>query len=181
MSLQNAAPDWGAAFSIEYFWQETFPEYRNSGQGVIHYDFERQSYALYNRFANESRELGYILHARQGLSYVFETRDGESHCTIHPTDRPVFPRDMLQQAEDQGPGLVLGQAVQLRYYAEPRNHDQWLWCLDEDEQPLRFYTWTHHGRIQILHDLITLHADTQPDPAVFELPAGLDCRKHDGS
>lgn len=176
MSTQNASPDWGAAFSIEYYWQETLPDYQNSGQGVLHYDYERQAYALYNRFANTERELGYILHAAEGLSYVFETRAGKSRCTIHPTDRKVFPRDMLRQAAAKGPGLVLGQRVQLRHYAEPGEHDQWLWCLDEHQRPLRFYTWTHHGRIQILHDLVALHADTRPEPSVFELPPGLACR-----
>ncbi len=177
--MSEIPADWGAAFSIEYYWQETWPDYQNSGQGVIHYDFERQCYALYNRFANEDRELGYILHAGRQLSYVFETRAGQTRCTIHPTDRPVFPRDMLQVAEDKGSGLVLGEPVQLRYYAEPHDHDSWLWCLNSRQLPLRFYTWTHHGKIQILHDLIALHADRRPDPSVFELPAGLECRGRD--
>ncbi len=166
--------EWGEAWSLEYYWQETLPDIENSGTGVIHYDGASRCYALYNRFANTDRELGYILHAAEGRAWVFERRDEACHCSRHGTDRQVFPPDLLAQSKPLGEGLVLGERVTLLEFREPGDHDRWLWCLDARGLPLRFYTWTHHGDIQVLHDLIGLR-QVRPRPEVFAPPAGYGC------
>ena len=161
---------WGNAIHIRYYWHETSPAPHNCGTGDIYYDAESGRYALYNTFANAERRLGYILDERTGTSHVFEWRDGRLHCSRHPTDRKVLLADQPVRGESAGHGVVPGGEVRFVDFHEPGDHDRWLWCLDQNDQPLRFFTWTHHGQIQVIHDLIELERDASLDDALFEPP-----------
>lgn len=165
---------WGASFRIEYYWHETASEVWNCGRGVIHYDANLQRYALHNTFANEPRELGYILDEASGVAYVFETRSGVFHCSRHETDRKVRLHRQVVEGEAKGQGAVTGHTVRFVDFNEPGDHDHWFWCLSEDDEPLRFFTWTHHGKIGVLHDLIKLERDRAIEPEVFRIPSGCD-------
>lgn len=170
--MNGSARPWGDSLRLRYYWHETSPEPVNCGTGVIHYDAVRGLYALYNDFANAERRLGYILEEQSGISHVFEWREGKFHCSRHRTDRKVLLADQLAEGEPCGHGVVPGGEVRLVNFREPGDHDRWLWCLDSADRPLRFFTWTHHGRIQVLHDLIELEPNAVLDEAVFVPPQG---------
>ena len=166
----NTARPWGDSFRIEYFWQETLPEVHNCGIGTLHYDARGQRYAVHNRFANCDRQLGYLLDEARGLAHVFETRDGEFTCHRYRTDRRVRLADQLALGTEEGHGLVPGGDVRFVAYREAGDHDRWLWCVDGRNEPLRFFTWTHHCGIQVVHDLIRLERDVPPDEDAFAVP-----------
>ena len=168
-------PDWGRSFSIEYWWQETHPEPRLNGSGVIHYDAGRGAYALRNRFFGQDRELGYILLEEEGLAWVFERRGDQRICHRHATDRRVRLHEHLTAGRDEGPALVLGRETRMIAYEEPGEHDRWLWLVDEAGDPLRFFTWTHHGRIQVLHDVRAVERGKVLDDDLFRPPADFGC------
>lgn len=170
--MDDRSRPWGDTLRLRYYWHETGPEPFNCGTGVIHYDAVRRRYALYNDFANAERRLGYILDESSGISHVFEWRDNAFHCSRHPTDRELLLADQLARGTPRGEGLVPAGSVRFVEFQESGDHDRWLWCLDESDQPLRFFTWTHHGRIQVLHDLIELERNAVLDEGVFVPPAG---------
>ncbi|HHI77610.1 MAG TPA: hypothetical protein ENJ94_10580 [Gammaproteobacteria bacterium] len=164
---------WGDSFRLHYHWHQTAPEPCNCGTGTIHYDAVGRRYALHNRFANAQRRLGYVLDEAAGVAHVFEWRDGRLACHRHRTDRQVRLADQVAEGVSCGQGLVPGGEVRFVEFREPGDHDRWLWCLDDRDRPLRFFTWTHRGAIQVLHDLDRLEAGVAPDEAAFRPPA--DC------
>lgn len=149
----------GKAFRIRYAWQEMDPDPTLSGEGVIHYDANRQAYALHNRFAASPRRLDYLLDEAVGKAWVSEWRDGQRHCSAHRTDRRVELHRHLIEGRERGEGCVLGQKARIVEWKEAGDHDRWLWLVAEDGRPLRFLTWTHHGRILILHDVTEIETD----------------------
>lgn len=171
---QSETRPWGEAVRIRYYWQETSPTVLNCGSGVIYYDAVTGRYALYNDFATTDRRLGYILDEHAGISHVFEWREGRFQCHRHTTDRKVLLTDQPTKGEACGFGLAPGGEVRFVDYREAGDHDRWLWYLDKHDQPLRFFTWTHHGQIQVLHDLIELECNASLDDACFEPPEACD-------
>ncbi len=165
-------PEWGKVFALRYWWQEMAPEPVLGGEGVIHYDAVRGLYALNNNFVGQERRLDYLLDERQGKAWVSERREGKRSCSVHRTDRRVELNRHLAAGKVVGNSIVLGHDVRLIEYHEAGDHDRWLWFVDDTGKPRRFLTWTHHGRILVLHDVMAFEAVESfpaetfaPDPA----------------
>ena len=166
---------WGRAFRIRYSWQEMDPDPTLSGEGVIHYDAARQAYALHNRFAASTRRLDCLLDEAAGRAWVSERRDGQRRCSLHRTDRRVEMHRHVAEGTARGQGQVLARAVRIVEWREAGDHDRWLWFVDATGRPVRFLTWTHHGRILILHDVTVFETDVAFADTDFRPPAEWGC------
>ncbi len=163
---------WPEAFTLRYAWQEMSPNPLPGGEGVIHYDAGCGGYAVHNDYAGEVRQLDYLLDERKDVAWVSELRDGKRSCSVHRTDRRVELNRHPSAGKVVGNSIVLDHDVRLIEYHEAGDHDRWLWFVDDAGRPRRFLTWTHHGRILVLHDVMAFEAVESfpaetfaPDPA----------------
>ena len=92
----NVKQSWGEQYIINYFWQKTAPDYKESGKGALYYDAKAQCFAVHNIYEGGDIELRYILNVKQKMSYIVSTENKHTTCKKYPTERKLLPLSFLE-------------------------------------------------------------------------------------